>query len=146
LTGPIAPGQPGSPPSISTRADPGATLTSQSLHTATPDHRVAKIDRNKVDPQVLKAAEGFEALFLDQLMKTMRQTVPKNEMDLENGATEIYRGMLDSEYAQKAVHAGGVGLADQIIAYLDSQSYTSPQGSKEEVDPRTRTGGTHEGQ
>jgi len=87
-----------------------------------------EIDRHKVDPKIIQAAEGFEAMFLDYLMKTMRQTVPKNEMDLENGATEIYRGMLDTENAKKAVHAGGVGLADQIIAYLDPQSYNLQRG------------------
>jgi Rod binding domain-containing protein len=57
------------------------------------------------------------------MMKVMRQTVPKNEMDLESPASEIYRGMMDSEYAQKAAHHGGIGLADQIIAYLDTQGY-----------------------
>lgn len=140
MSDPIAPGRPGSP-----------LISSQSLHKATPDHRMAKIDRAKADPQVVKAAEGFEAMFLDYLMKTMRQTVPSNEMNLENKATEIYRGMLDSEYAQKAVHAGGVGLADQIIAYLDSQSYNLKRGSMEDqtkpvTDGTRDTGGTHAGQ
>jgi len=112
---------------------------------------MVKVDRERVNPQIIKAAEGFEAMFLDYLMKTMRQSVPKNEMDLENGGTEVYRSMLDTENAKKAVHAGGVGLADQIIAYLDSQSYNLRQGSGTDpsvgVKPAHRdTGGTHEGQ
>ena len=111
MSGPIAPGQPGSPPS-----------SSQSLH----------------DPAIRKAAEGFEAMFLDYMMQVMRQTVPKNEMDLENGASEIYRGMLDSEYVQKAVHSGGIGLADQIVAYLEAQKYNLPRGSMD-------SGGSHAG-
>src|SRR4051812_33171109 len=61
----------------------------------TPANRLPSVDRTKVNPQIVQAAEGMEAMFLDYLMKTMRQTVPKNEMDLENPATEIYRGMLD---------------------------------------------------
>jgi Rod binding domain-containing protein len=81
-----------------------------------------------VDPQIVKAAEGLETMFMDYLMKTMRETVPKNDMDLENGATAIYRGMLDQEYAQKAVNAGGVGLSDTIIAYLAPESYNLPKG------------------
>jgi Rod binding domain-containing protein len=115
LSGPIAPGQPGSSPS---------SQISGNLH--------------KVDPAIQKAAEGFEAMFLDYMMQVMRQTVPENEMDLENGASKIYRGMLDSEYAQKAVHSGGVGLADQIVAYLESQQYNLPRGSKD-------SGGSHAG-
>lgn len=89
----------------------------------TPSMRLPSVDRSKVDPQIVQAAEGMETMFLDYMMKVMRQTVPKNEMDMENPATEIYQGMLDSEYAQKAAHAGGVGLSDTIIAYMDPKSY-----------------------
>jgi Rod binding domain-containing protein len=116
------------------------------------------VDRSKVDPKIIEAAEGLETMFMDYLMKTMRETVPKNDMDLENGATAIYRGMLDQEYAQKAVKAGGVGLSDTIIAYLAPESYNLPKGqmtapasvpkvvskvSKTEVNS-PRTGGTDE--
>ena len=102
-----------------------------SAHSAphTPARRMPVVDRSKADPGVVKAAEGMEAMFLDYLMQTMRQTVPKNEMDLESPATSIYRGMMDSEMAQRAAHQGGVGLADQIIAYLDSRGYAREAGS-----------------
>jgi Rod binding domain-containing protein len=86
------------------------------------------VDKSKVDPQTLKAAEGMEAMFLDYMMNVMRKTVPKESMDLENTGTEVYRSMLDSEVAQKAARAGGIGLADQIVAYLESQRYNSMQG------------------
>ena len=106
----------------------------------TPNHRMAKVDRSKVDPQTVQAAEGMEAMFLDYMMKVMRNTVPKNDLDLESPATEIYRGMMDSETAQRAAKQGGIGLADQIIAYLESQRYT---GKKEpHAEAPTRTGGT----
>jgi flagellar protein FlgJ len=93
----------------------------------TPGRRLPVVDRNEVDPTLLKAAEGMEAMFLDYMMKVMRQTVPKNEMDLESPATEIYRNMLDTETAQKAARAGGIGLADQIIAYMQPQVYNRNQ-------------------
>ena len=111
----------------------------------TPSNRLPTVDRSKADPQIVAAAEGMEAMFLDYLMKTMRQTVPKHDMDLESPATEIYRSMLDSETAQKAARTGGVGLADPIIAYLESQRYTGSRASL----PRQRIekpvqGGTNE--
>jgi Rod binding domain-containing protein len=130
-TSPIAPGAANSSPS-----PPDLAGASQNLHKSTPDKRLPVVDKSKVDPETLKAAEGFEGMFLDYMMRIMRQTVPKNEMDLENGATEIYRGMLDSEYAQKAVHAGGVGLADQIVAYLEAQRYNLPRGSPPGLAPQ----------
>jgi flagellar protein FlgJ len=117
----------------------------------TPGNRVAVVDRSKVDPQVLQAAEGMEAMFLDYMMKVMRETVPKNDMDLESPATEVYRSMMDHETAQKAAKQGGIGLADQIIAYLDSQRYTvrtgpqAPGAAKEALQKAAppSTGGTH---
>lgn len=120
----------------------------------TPDKRLPVVDKTQVDPITLKAAEGMEAMFLDYMMKVMRQTVPKGEMDLENQGTEVYRSMLDSEVAQKAAHAGGIGLADQIVAYLEMQRYNPIQGPRvpqashggSTVGPKSSTGGTNEGQ
>ncbi len=94
----------------------------------TPAHRLPVIDKSKVDPQVRAAGEGMEAMFIDYMMKVMRETVPKSDMDLESPATDIYRGMLDAENAQRAAKSGGVGIADQIIAYLESEKYTLPKG------------------
>ncbi|MFL5812687.1 MAG: rod-binding protein [Bdellovibrionia bacterium] len=126
----------------------------------TPEKRLPVVDKSKVDPQTLKAAEGMEAMFLDYMMNQMRKTVHKESMDLENTGTEVYRSMLDSEVAQKAARAGGIGLADQIVAYLESQRYNYMQGqgvpqpnhggssgldtSNSGVD--RSTGGTHAGQ
>jgi flagellar protein FlgJ len=87
-----------------------------------PAKQMPQVDRSKVDPKILEAAEGMEGMFLDYMMKVMRESVPKNEMDLESPASNVYRSMLDSEYAKQAAHHGGIGLADQIIAYLDNGS------------------------
>ena len=107
---------------------------------STPTRRELVVDWNKVDPKLVEAAQGMEAMFLDYMMQTMRKSVGKSEMSLDNGASEIYQGMLDSEYAQRAAKTGGVGLAEQIVAYLDSNRY-----NKIQVDPGT--GGTsHENQ
>ena len=97
-----------------------------------------KAARDDIDPAIKKAAEGLESLFLDTMFRTMRNTVQKSELSLDNSATEIYRGMLDSEVAKSsAKNNSGIGLADQIVAYLESRGYNtkSTQG---------RTGGTNE--
>lgn len=93
-----------------------------------PERQVPIIDKSKVDPELRRSAEGMETMFLDYLLKVMRETIPKNEMDLESPATSIYRSMLDSQFAEKAAHHGGIGLADQIIAYLHSRGYNEGQG------------------
>lgn len=98
--------------------------------------RLPAIDRQKVDPNLVKAAEGMETMFLDYLMKVMRETVPTESTGADAAAHQVYGGMRDSEFAQAAAKRGGIGLADQIIAYMESQRYNSNQGSK--VDPEVK--------
>ena len=139
---------PSSSPPLS-EGSPQRTANALSAAT-TPNNIQRKIDRSKVDPQTLRAAEGMEAMFLDYMMKVMRQTIPKSDMDLESPATEIYRSMLDTETAEKAARTGGIGLADQIVAYLEAQRYTGKTGesassvNREGSRDDRHTGGAHE--
>jgi len=156
LSLPIAPAARGLPPSP-TNSEDAQTMRRGNAFSAphTPSNRAPHVDRSKVDPKIIEAAEGMETMFVDYLMKVMRETVPKNDMDLNNPASEMYQGMLDSENAQNAVKAGGVGLTDTIIAYLAPQSYTldqrqmnasekAPAKTLKEVGRRS-TGGINEG-
>lgn len=113
-------------------------------------------ERRDIDPQVKEAAEGLESLFLDTMFKAMRQTVQSSELSLENNATKIYRDMLDSETAKRSAAQNSMGLADQIVAYLEARGYTQKTGQpKDQAAPsqsqsqspestRSRTGGTDE--
>lgn len=144
MTRPIAPVQASFPP------PPQRDGVNKLSSVSTPDKRVPVIDRSKVDPKLREAAEGMEGVFLDYMMNVMRQTIPKNEMDMESPATKIYRSMLDTEVAQKAARSGGIGLADQIIAYMLSAGYTENKGSIPPADSQdgvseARIGGTNEG-
>jgi len=110
----------------------------------TPENRVPVVDRSKVDPGLLKAAQGIEAMYLDYVMGVMRKSVPDNDFDLDSPATKIYQGMMDSEFAKAASQTGGIGLTDQIIAYLADSGATSYNQRRGQ--PVPRTGGTNEGQ
>ncbi len=72
-------------------------------------------------PEALKkASTQFEALFLDMVMKSMRDASPaEGLMDSEQGRT--MQGMLDQQYA-KALATRGIGLADVLVRQL------SPKG------------------
>ena len=116
----------------------------------TPGRRLPVVDRTKVDPELVKAAEGMEAMFLDYLMETMRKTVDRHPLDLDNDASLIYRNMLDSESAKTAARAGGIGIADLIIAYMAPPRYTVTGGNDSlpggaPSASQARTGGTDEG-
>ena len=63
-----------------------------------------------------KAAQQFEALFMQMVLKSMREATPKSGL-LDSSAGELYTGMLDQQLAGK-VAASGTGLADMIVKQL----------------------------
>lgn len=73
-------------------------------------------------PQNLEAmrrtAEAFEASFLSQMMKPMFEGL-STEAPFGGGAGEAaWRGFLVDAMAQQTVKAGGVGLADSVLAQM----------------------------
>jgi len=69
-----------------------------------------------------KAAQEFESLFIGMMLKSMRSTVGKDELTGGGQGEEIYRSLLDQEYAVSAAKRGGVGLARIIERELIRQS------------------------
>ena len=65
------------------------------------------------------AAKQFEAMFMQQLMKSMRESSMNSGM-LENGGTQMGTEMLDTQFANKMSGAPG-GLADVIARQLERQ-------------------------
>jgi flagellar protein FlgJ len=71
--------------------------------------------------QALKqAAHQFEAVFMNMLMKSMRDSLPKDGA-LDSDTSRTYTSMLDQQMAQK-LSDKGVGLADMIVKQLDKRT------------------------
>lgn len=64
-----------------------------------------------------KAAEQFEAHFLQETLKAMRQTIIKSELT-ESDSADLYEDLMDKEVAQQMARRGGVGLADMLEKQL----------------------------
>ena len=68
--------------------------------------------------KVRETAEAFEASFLSQMMKPMFEGL-STEAPFGGGAGEAaWRGFLVDAMAQQTVKAGGVGLADSVLAQM----------------------------
>lgn len=64
------------------------------------------------------AAQQFEALFLQQVIKSMRDTVPQDGM-LSSDSSRLYTGLLDQQMAQNLSSSGrGTGFARLIEQQL----------------------------
>ncbi|HZH06680.1 MAG TPA: flagellar assembly peptidoglycan hydrolase FlgJ [Lautropia sp.] len=73
---------------------------------------------SETDPEgsVRKAAGQFEALFMTQLLKSMRAAIPKSGM-FDGPGSDLYSGMLDSQLTQ-AMSSTPNGLADIIAKQM----------------------------
>lgn len=78
--------------------------------------------------QAKKVSQDFEALFVGMMIKSMRETVPqKNSLTGGGHGEEVYRSLLDQEYATASVKRGGLGLAKQIEREIIRQETGKPQ-------------------
>jgi peptidoglycan hydrolase FlgJ len=67
-----------------------------------------------------EAAHEFEAYFISNLLKVMRETVPKGALDNKGGA--YFYSFYDQEIGRLASEAGGLGLAKMIHEYTEKNA------------------------
>jgi flagellar protein FlgJ len=85
--------------------------------------------RAEGDPRgaVREAARQFEALFMQELLKTMRASTMATGM-LDNSGSELGTQMLDSQLALQMTGLPG-GLSDAIARHLERQMGLPPQAA-----------------
>ena len=66
------------------------------------------------------AAHEFEAYFISNLLKVMRETVPKGALENKGGA--YFYSFYDQEIGRLASEAGGIGLARMIHEYAEKNA------------------------
>lgn len=69
---------------------------------------------------VKDAAHEFESYFISNLLKVMRETVPKGALDNKGGA--YFYSFYDQEIGRLAAESGGLGLAKMIHEYTEKNS------------------------
>lgn len=73
-------------------------------------------------PEAIKAtAKQFEALFMQIVLKSMRDTVPKDGM-MDSDSTRFYEGLGDQQLAGVLAQRGGIGLAAALERQLMQQA------------------------
>ena len=72
-----------------------------------------------------EAARQFEALFMNELVKSMRAATPSSGLFEDNAGTQLSTEMLDREYATKLTGMKN-GLSEAILKQLERQMGLSP--------------------
>jgi flagellar protein FlgJ len=77
--------------------------------------------------QALKtAAQQFETVFLNMMLKSMRDATPQDGV-FDSEQTKMFTGMLDQQLAQSMASSRGIGLADIMVKQLSrNQPVSAP--------------------
>ena len=73
------------------------------------------------DARLRQACSDFQAIFIKQMLDTMRKTVHKDGLLQGGQAEEIFEDMLYDEYAKKMSETAGLGLDDMIYKQLSTR-------------------------
>jgi peptidoglycan hydrolase FlgJ len=74
------------------------------------------------DPKAIKvAAQQFEALFVQMMLKSMRDAMPRDGL-FDNDQSKMYESLLDQQMSQVLASKNGMGLAEMIERQLQRQS------------------------
>ena len=78
--------------------------------------------KGQTDEELLKACRDFESIFINQLFKEMRKTIPKDGLIPTSQEEELFTGMFDEEVSKMISNSGRMGLADMLYQQLRDKS------------------------
>lgn len=68
--------------------------------------------------QIRTAAEEFEAVFLSQMLGHMFAGIETDGMFGGGQSEEMFRSLMINEYGRQITEAGGIGIADAVMAEM----------------------------
>ncbi len=93
------------------------------------------------EAKLQKACKDFEAIFIKQMLTTMRKSVPKSGLFNDGFAKDMYQSMADDQLAKEMAHSKGIRIVlDAVINHTGPVTDIDPVWPKEWV----RTGPTCE--
>lgn len=95
-----------------------------SYHDLSSLQQIRSASRSDEQGALRQAAEQFEAIFFNMLLKSMRQANAAFEAEglMNSQTTEFYRDMHDSQMASDLAQKGSLGLADLLVQQLDPKA------------------------
>ena len=71
-----------------------------------------------------EVASQFEALFIQQMMKSMRDAVPKSDL-MSSDHLDTYQAMADQQMAVNLSQQGGIGIARMLVEQMQTRGYVA---------------------
>ena len=81
--------------------------------------------QQKTEKATRETATQFEALFIHEMLKTMRQTIEKSDLN-GSEAEDTFQEMYDRELSQQLAKRNTLGVADMLVKHLDRANAPQP--------------------
>jgi flagellar protein FlgJ len=82
--------------------------------------------QRKDDRALREVAQQFEAMFVQQIMKTMREAGFKGAELVESQALDTFQSMHDKEISLQMARRGSFGLADMLVKSMERHEQAIP--------------------
>jgi len=100
----------------------------------------SKTGAGGIDPEKLKkACTEFEALFIQEILKFMRQTIPVSTLSGPGTGKEVYQSLLDQELGKNLAKKGGLRIGEMVYRQMvrKEEKKTPSPGPMNPLPPRT---------
>ena len=74
-----------------------------------------------------EVASQFEALFIQQMMKSMRDAIPQGDL-MGSEHVDTYQAMADQQMSLNLAEEGGIGLARMLVEQMQTKGYVPNEG------------------
>ena len=74
-----------------------------------------------------EVASQFEALFIQQMMKSMRDAIPQSDL-MGSEHVDTYQAMADQQMSLNLAEEGGIGLARMLVEQMQTKGYLPNDG------------------
>ncbi|CAI8410309.1 MAG: Peptidoglycan hydrolase FlgJ [Halieaceae bacterium] len=74
-----------------------------------------------------EVASQFEALFIQQMMKSMRDAIPQGDL-MGSEHVDTYQAMADQQMSLNLAEEGGIGLARMLVEQMQTKGYVPNDG------------------
>jgi len=81
--------------------------------------------QQKTDKATRETATQFEAMFINEMLKSMRQTIEKSDLN-GSDAEDTFQEMYDRELSQQLAKRNTLGVADMLVKHLDRDKAPQP--------------------
>ena len=76
--------------------------------------------KDKKDKELRQACAGFEGMFMDMMMKSMRKATMESSFIKKSNGEKIFTEMLDQQYVDVMAKTEGSGLGETLYKHIKS--------------------------